>query len=379
MGIYLDNAATTMQKPDCVIEAVANAMRNMGNSGRGAYEASLDTSRLIYETREKISELFHLNNPLQTAFTANATEALNVAVSGLFGPGDHIITTVMEHNSVLRPLYYLESQGAELSFVPCDELGRLCVERLDDFRRPDTKALVCTHASNLTGNVNNLELLGAFCKRNGLLFVVDASQTAGAIAIDMQKMNIDVLCFTGHKGLYGPQGTGGICLREGVTVRPLKRGGTGIHSFLRQQPSPMPTALEAGTLNGHGIAGLHAALGFLKETQIANIHSREMGLMRRFYNGVKTIPGIRLYGDFKARERVPIVSLNLGEMDSARVSDELSFSCHIAVRAGAHCAPLMHEAMGTAAQGMVRFSFSWFNTEAEIDAAVSALAAIAAG
>lgn len=376
MGIYLDNAATTMQKPDCVVDAVTFAMHNMGNSGRGAYEIALDTSRLIYETREELSELFHLGNPMQVAFTSNSTEALNMAILGLFGRGDHIISTVMEHNSVLRPLYYLESQGAELSFIPCDEEGRLCVRSLNDFLQTNTRALVCTHASNLTGNVNDLELLGKFCKRNNLLLVVDASQTAGVLTIDMQKMNIDVLCFTGHKGLYGPQGTGGICVREGLTVLPLKRGGSGVHTYRKQHPVEMPTALEAGTLNGHGIAGLHAAFNFLQEVGIDTIHKKEMSLMRRFYHGVKDIPGIKLYGDFEAKERVAIVSLNIRDYDSGWVSDELSFSHNIATRPGAHCAPLMHEAMGTVEQGMVRFSFSWFNTEAEVDEAIRALGAI---
>lgn len=231
MGIYMDNAATTMQKPDCVIDAVVNAMRHMGNSGRGAHEASLDASRLIYETREMLSELFNLGDPRQVAFTLNSTEALNTAILGLFDPGDHIISTVMEHNSVLRPLYRLEEKGCQVSFVPCDEKGRLRTDLLESFLKENTKALVCTHASNLTGNANDLMYLGRFCKDHGLLFVVDASQTAGVLPIDMQAMNIDVVCFTGHKGLYGPQGTGGICVRPGITVRPLKSGGSGIHTL----------------------------------------------------------------------------------------------------------------------------------------------------
>lgn len=206
MGIYMDNAATTMQKPDCVIDAVVNAMRHMGNSGRGAHEASLDASRLIYETREMLSELFNLGDPRQVAFTLNSTEALNTAILGLFDPGDHIISTVMEHNSVLRPLYRLEEKGCQVSFVPCDEKGRLRTDLLESFLKENTKALVCTHASNLTGNANDLMYLGRFCKDHGLLFVVDASQTAGVLPIDMQAMNIDVVCFTGHKGLYGPPG-----------------------------------------------------------------------------------------------------------------------------------------------------------------------------
>ena len=373
MEIYLDNAATTMRKPDCVIEAVVAAMGHMGNSGRGAHAESLDASRLIYGTRELISDLVGLGNPSQTAFTLNSTEALNTALFGLFGPGDHMITTVMEHNSVLRPLYRLEAEGAELSFCPCDEKGRLRTECLPGFLKPNTKALVCTHASNLTGNANDLFLLGRFCRENHLLFVVDASQTAGVLPIDMKAMDIDVLCFTGHKGLYGPQGTGGICVREEIAVRPLKSGGSGVHTYLKEHPREMPTALEAGTLNGHGIAGLHAALTFLKETGISNIHNKEIHLMRRFLDGVSDIPGIRLYGDFDTDDRAAVVSLNLSDYDSSEVSDELSVSYGIATRPGAHCAPLMHEAMGTVEQGMVRFSFSWFNTEEEIDTAVRAL------
>ena len=377
MSIYMDNAATTMQKPDCVIDAVVNAMRHMGNSGRGAHEASLDASRLIYETREMISDLVNLGSPRQVAFTCNSTEALNTAILGLFGPGDHLISTVMEHNSVLRPLYRLEKEGAELSFVPCDASGMLCVDTLEQYLRPNTKGLICTHASNLTGNANDLKKIGAFCKEHGLLFVVDASQTAGVLPIDMQAMNIDVLCFTGHKGLYGPQGTGGICVREGITVRPLKSGGSGIHTYLKEHPSEMPTALEAGTLNGHGIAGLHAALGFLKQTGTDTIHKKEISLMRRFVAGVKEIPSICLYGNFDTDERAAVVSLNIGDYDSSEVSDELSVTYGISTRPGAHCAPLMHTSMGTVDQGMVRFSFSWFNTEEEVDTAVRALKELA--
>lgn len=373
----MDNAATTMHKPDCVIEAVVSAMNHMGNSGRGAHEASLDASRAIYETRERIAELVHLKNPKQVAFTSNSTEALNTAILGLFGPGDHIISTMMEHNSVLRPLYRLEQEGASLSFLPCDENGRLCTGKLEEYLRPDTKGLVCTHASNLTGNANDLYFLGQFCKDHGLLFLVDASQGAGVLPLDMEAMNIDVLCFTGHKGLYGPQGTGGLCVREGLTIRPLKSGGSGIQTYSKEHPHEMPTALEAGTLNGHGIAGLHAALGFLKETGIETIHRKEAGLMRRFYDGIKTVPGIKIYGDFSTDNRAAIVAFNIADYDSSEVSDELSVTYGISTRPGAHCAPLMHESFGTVDQGMVRFSFSWFNTEAEVDQAVLAVRELA--
>lgn len=375
--IYLDNAATTMKKPDCVIDAVVSAMRHMGNSGRGAHEASLDASRVIFETRERLSSMFHLGNPKQVAFTCNSTEALNTAIFGLFGPGDHIISTVMEHNSVLRPLYRLEKQGASVTFLPCDELGRLRTDLLSSALRPETKGVVCTHASNLTGNANDLEFIGKFCREHGLLFVVDASQTAGVLPIDMEKMNIDVLCFTGHKGLYGPQGTGGICVREGVAVAPLKSGGSGVQTYLKEHPHEMPTALEAGTLNGHGIAGLHAALGFLMETGTDAVHEKEVRLMRRFYDGIKDIPGVKIYGDFSTDHRAAVIAINIRDYDSSEVSDELSFTYEISTRPGAHCAPLMHESMGTVEQGMVRFSISWFNTEEEIDEAIRAVREIA--
>lgn len=373
MGIYLDNAATTKQKPQCVIDAVIAAMNSMGNSGRGAHDDSLDASRLIYDTRERISNLMNLGDPRQVAFTSNSTEALNTAIMGLFGAGDHIISTVMEHNSVLRPLYLLEKMGAEVSFVPCDEKGCLRTDLLASHVKENTKAVVCTHASNLTGNANDLTQIGQFCKEYGLLLIVDASQTAGVLPIDMQAMNIDVVCFTGHKGLYGPQGTGGICVKNGLSIRPLKSGGSGIHTYLKEHPTEMPTALEAGTLNGHGIAGLHASLGFLNEIGIENIHKKEISLMRRFLDGISDIPSLKVYGDFDTDERAAVVSLNLGDYDSSEVSDELSYTYGISTRPGAHCAPLMHQAMGTVDQGMVRFSFSWFNTEEEIDMAIRAL------
>lgn len=373
MGIYFDNAATTKQKPSCVIEAVVSAMNSMGNSGRGAHNDSLDAARLIYDTRERISDLMNLGDPRQVAFTSNSTEALNTAIMGLFEAGDHIISTVMEHNSVLRPLYLLKSKGAEISFIPCDERGCLRTELLEVYVKENTKAVVCTHASNLTGNANDLTTIGQFCKEHHLLFIVDASQTAGVLPIDMQAMNIDVVCFTGHKGLYGPQGTGGLCVKTGVKIRPLKSGGSGIHTYLKQHPEEMPTALEAGTLNGHGIAGLHAALGFLKETGVDTIHAKEIALMRRFLNGIADISSIKVYGDFETDERAAVVSLNLGDYDSSEVSDELSYTYGIATRPGAHCAPLMHQAMGTVEQGMVRFSFSWFNTEEEVDIAIRAM------
>ena len=375
MGIYFDNAATTLKKPDCVMNAVTEALKNLGNSSRGAYEASMDASRLIYDTRVQLAALFHAGEPRQTAFTSNSTEALNTAILGLLQGSGHVITTVMEHNSVLRPLYRLETMGTELSFLSCGERGELHCEGLEAALRPDTGAVVCTHASNLTGNSVDLKRIGNFCREHNLLFIVDASQTAGTLEIDMQAMNIDVLCFTGHKGLLGPQGTGGICVGDGIRIRPLKAGGSGVHTYLKEHPGDMPTALEAGTLNGHGIAGLHAALGFIKETGVETIHRREAELMRRFYDGVVQIPGVRVYGDFTSDERAAIVALNIGDYDSSEVSDELAVTYGISTRPGAHCAPLMHEALGTREQGAVRFSFSHFNTVQEVDLAAAALRA----
>ena len=380
--IYLDNGATTLQKPECVREALLEAMASMGNSGRGVHDASLYAGRTIYRARESLAELLGAAAPEQVAFTANATESLNLALGGLFGPGDHVITTVCEHNSVLRPLYRL--QGVELSVLPVKaeageerQAGILAYDELESLLRPNTKALIITHASNLTGNITDLERAAAFAKKHSLLLIVDAAQTAGAVPMDMERMGIDVLCFTGHKGLYGPQGTGGVCVRPGLSIRPLKVGGSGIHSFDREHPSEMPAALEAGTLNGHGIAGLGAAARWLLETGVEQIRAREQALLRRFVDGVKEVEGVTLYGNPDLDRRTGIQSLNIRDYDSARVADWLYEDYGIAVRGGAHCAPLMHEALGTREQGAVRFSFSYFNTEAEADEAAAAVRELA--
>lgn len=380
--IYLDNGATTLRKPECVKEALLEAMASMGNSGRGVHDASLYAGRIIYRARESLAELLGAAAPEQVVFTANATESLNLVLGGLFGPGDHVITTVCEHNSVLRPLYRL--QGVELSVLPVkaeagEELqaGILAYDELESLLRPNTKALIITHASNLTGNITDLERAAAFAEKHRLLLIVDAAQTAGAVPMDMERMGIDVLCFTGHKGLYGPQGTGGVCVRPGLSIRPLKVGGSGIHSFDREHPSEMPAALEAGTLNGHGIAGLGAAARWLLETGVEQIRAREQALLRRFVDGVKEVEGVTLYGNPTLDRRTGIQSLNIRDYDSARVADWLYEDYGIAVRGGAHCAPLMHEALGTREQGAVRFSFSYFNTEAEADEAAAAVRELA--
>lgn len=377
--IYLDNAATTLHKPPQVMDAVVRAMTAMGNAARGAHGGALEAARTVYNTRVKLARLFGCPRPDHVIFTANSTEALNIAISGLIRPGDHVITTDCEHNSVLRPLYRLEEGGAALDVVPADRLGRVAYEDLEALLRPDTRAVVCTHASNLTGNVLDIARIGEMARRRGALLIVDASQTAGALPIDMEAMGIDVLCFTGHKGLMGPQGTGGLCVRPGVEIEPWKVGGSGVHSYDRRQPREYPTRLEAGTLNGHGIAGLSAALDFLQEVGLEAIEAKERALMDRFYQAVSAMDGVTVYGDFSQARRSAIVALNIRDYDSAAVSDELSETYGIATRPGAHCAPRMHRALGTTDRGAVRFSFSWFNTQDEVDEAIRAVGQLAEG
>lgn len=375
--IYFDNAATTLQKPPAVAEAMLQALQSLGNAGRGAHEPTLKAARVIYDTRVKLARLFGAGDPARIAFSSNATEALNCVLQRLFTQGDHVLTTVCEHNSVLRPLYLAEADGVDVTHMQADALGRIDYAELEQNLRPQTKAIVITHASNLTGNLTDLKLVSAFAHKHGLLLVVDASQTAGSIPVDVVELGIDILCFTGHKGLMGPQGTGGIYVRPGLAVRPFKVGGSGVHSFLTTHPSEMPTVLEAGTLNGHGIAGLNAALDFLLDTGIEKIHAHEDKLMRRFVQGVQQLPAVKLYGDYQAEERAAIVALNIGTLDSAAVSDILWEDYQICVRAGAHCAPLLHRHFGTEKQGAVRFSFGYFNTEAEVDIAIEAVKELA--
>ena len=375
--IYLDSAATSLHKPPQVAKAVAEAINTVGNAARGAHGASLEASRDVYSVRIKLARLFGCPRPDHVIFTCNSTEALNIAIYGLLAPGERAVTTDLEHNSVLRPLYDLQDRGLDLAIVPADRRG--CVD-LADFERlvtPGTKAVVCTHASNLTGNTLDLARISAIAHRNGALLIVDASQTAGILPIDMETMGVDVLCFTGHKSLMGPQGTGGLCIRPGVELRPWKRGGSGVHSYDRHQPEAYPTRLEAGTLNAHGIAGLSAALDYVEETGLEVLYAREHARMEQFYEGVRALEGVTVYGDFSQSPRGGIVSLNIRDYDSAQVADALATDYDIAVRAGAHCAPRMHAALGTTQQGAVRFSFSPFTTQAEVDAAIRAVKELA--
>lgn len=371
--IYLDYAATSVRKPQVVIDAVVRALNHMGNAGRGSNDDSLDSSRSIFYARMAMNDLINGESASQIAFTSNVTESLNIAIKGLVKPGDHVITTVMEHNSVLRPLYQLEETGVELTILPTDELGRIMVEEIRDAIRENTRAIVMTHASNLTGNINPIKEVGELAEKAGVLLIVDAAQTMGAIPIDVQDLKVDVLCFTGHKSLLGPQGTGGLYVNPDVIIPPYKTGGTGVDTYNQAHPSTMPTALEAGTMNGHGIAGLKAAVDYLQEKGIETICQHERALAQSFYHGVKDIPGIKFYGDYTTEERSPIVTLNIREIDSSIIADQLSEEFGIAVRAGGHCAPLMHEALGSKEQGAVRFSFGHFTTEDEVNQAIAAI------
>lgn len=372
--IYLDNSATTLKKPAVVIEAVTNALSQLGNSGRGVHEDSLKSSEVIFQTRQALCRLFNGEQARQIVFTSGATESLNLAIEGMLFGNDHVITTALEHNSVLRPLYRMQKEkGLELTIIPADKQGNLDYSDFEAAIKEQTKAIIVTHASNVTGNIVDLEKISGICEKHGLYLIVDASQSAGVLPIDVQALKIDLLCFTGHKSLYGPQGTGGLYVRPGISLRPLKIGGSGIDTFNPQHPTSFPTALEAGTLNGHGIAGLGAGVHYLLDQTIEKLSQETGRISQLFYEEVSKIDDLIVYGDFSTNQRCPIVSLNLGQRDSAEISDLLSYEYGIATRSGGHCAPLMHEALGTKEQGVVRFSLSSFTTEHEIWEAIAAL------
>ena len=379
--IYLDNAATSLRRPQCVVDAVCHAMTSMGNPGRGATVESLDAGRVVWGCREKLAALLGCSRPDHVCFAPNSTAALNTAINGLVKPGVHVVATVMEHNSVLRPLNRLAAErGVRVEYAGVDALGRLDYDDLGSLCAGGCDLVVCTHASNVTGNVVDLRRVSKIAHEAGALLVVDASQSAGCISIDMGEVGADVVCFTGHKGLMGPQGTGGLAVAEGVDVRPWNMGGTGVSSFEPLQPEAWPTRLEAGTLNAHGIAGLSAALDWLEGVGGPEaVGKRERGLAAAFADGVRELPEVTLYGDLSQVGRAAIVSLNVADLESSEVSDMLSQSFGIATRPGAHCAPLMHRALGTELQGVVRFSFGWFNTPQDVMAAVEAVAQVAQG
>ncbi|SAM79982.1 cysteine desulfurase [Enterococcus faecium] len=338
-----------------------------GNPSRGAHGYSLAGFRVAEKARNQVKELFNADQRYEVAFTNNATVSLNEVLKGLIQPGDHVVTTSWEHNSVLRPLYQLEAQGARFDVISSEAVtGRLNYQEFAEKVRSETKAVVCNHASNVTGNLLDLEWVKDFCTERGLYLIIDASQTAGVVPIDLSDGKISALCFTGHKSLYGPQGTGGVCLRKDLPLEPVLTGGDGMQSFSKVQPKELPTLLEAGTMNIPGIAGLTASLQWLKDRE----PSEKLGAY--FYQELQTIEGLTIYGDFTG-PRVDVFSLNIKDAESAIVSDLLWEEYQIATRPGYHCAPLMHEALGTADRGTVRLSFSSFTTKAEVDKTLAAI------
>ena len=375
--IYFDNAATTMMKPPAVAEAVARAINTFGGVGRGAHDAALSADLQVYQARVQIAKLFNGPEAKDVAFGLNITEALNVVVSGLLHEGDHAITTAASHNSVLRPLARKhDDEGVEVTIVPINRDGSLDYAAYEAAFKANTKLVLVTHASNLTGDIYDIERMSAVAHEHGALFVIDAAQTAGCVPIDMQAQGIDIVCFTGHKSLYGPQGTGGLCLGAGIELPTFKEGGSGTHSYDRRQPEFMPEHLEAGTQNGHGIAGLSAGLSYIEEHGVEALGKRAEELAARFEAGVCDLPGVRVYGRHADAGAGSIVALNVGDIDSGVISDELNMRYEICTRPGAHCAPLMHEALGTESQGAVRFSFTHFNTDEEVDTGIAAMAEI---
>lgn len=362
--IYFDNAATGWPRPPKVSAAVSEALQKAGNPGRGAHESAAWAAEKVYSVREKTAKLFNINDPLQVAFTYNATYALNMAVNITEG---EIITTSMDHNSVLRPVF---ARG-QYSVVKADRLGHLDPEKIINRISDRTGAVIMTHASNVTGEIYDIKPIASFCRRRGVLFVLDGSQTAGAVPIDVEEMNIDILCFPGHKSLLGPQGTGGIYVRKGLSPKPLIRGGTGSKSFMTVQPAEFPDCLESGTVNTHGIAGLGAAIDYIQSRGVENVRKREEMLRKYFTDAVGKIPGIKVYGP-ETGDFTGTVSINLNSLESAEAAQYLA-ERRIAVRGGFHCAPLAHKSLGTDNTGTVRFSFGFRNTTAQIDFAVRVL------
>jgi len=364
--VYFDNSATTLRKPPAVAQAAAFAIENFGNSGRSVCGAAMDAARGIYAARAEIARLIGINNPLAVAFTSSATESLNLVLNGLLTPADHAITTIAEHNSVLRTLY---QTGCDISFADCDKLEKAI--------KPNTKLMVATHGSNITGNINNVEQMAEFCKSKGIIFVLDIAQTFGIIPVHISMA--DIFCFTGHKGLFGPQGTGGIIAQNLPPMRITKTGGSGSNSAARTQPNTMPDIFEAGTANTPGIYGLLHGVQFINNVGINTIHSREMELLRGFYNGIKNNSKITIYGNFDNDNRLPIISINAEGISAADFSARLWDDFAIATRAGSHCAPLLHKHFGTDKIGMLRFSFSHYNTPEEIEFGINAVNTIVGG
>jgi len=372
--VYFDNAATTFPKPNEVYDAIMKSMKEYGaNPGRSGHKLALRMGREIYETRELLAKLFNIDNPMNVIFTSNCTESLNLAIKGILEKGDHVITSSMEHNSILRPLTLLGKEGVDLTIIKGDYMGRLDVKEISRNIKDNTKLIAITHVSNLTGTIMPIEEIGRIAKENNIYFLVDAAQSAGVYDIDVEKMNIDMLAFPGHKGLLGPQGTGGLYVREGLSLKEMKQGGTGSLSHLLEQPDILPDRYESGTLNGPGIVGIGAGIRYIMKTGIKNIRRHEEELTKHFIEGISKIDKIKAYGPLNEKEQGAVVSINIGDEDSSEISYILDEKYDIQVRPGLHCAPLAHKTIGTFEQGVVRFSFGPFNTHEEIDYALKAI------
>ncbi len=372
--IYLDNAATTYPKPKSVYQNVMRAMTEYGaNPGRGSHAMAIEGARVIYETRELMAQLFNLDDPMRVIFTFNATDGLNQAIKGVLNPGDHVITTSMEHNSVLRPIKEIEKYGVENTIVQCAPDGSINVEDIEAALKDNTKMVATTHVSNLTGTIMPVEEIGHMCMEKNILYLVDASQSAGVLDIDMKKFNIDLLAVPGHKGLLGPQGTGALLINCDAEIKQLKEGGTGSESSSMIQPNFYPDKLESGTHNLPGIAGLNAGLKYILSKGTKSIYSHEKNLLDIFINEMKKNVKIKIYGPEDINNRCGVVPINIEGIDSSEVAYRLDTEFDIAVRPGLHCAPLAHKTIGTEKVGAVRFGVGPFNTRADVLTAAKAL------
>jgi cysteine desulfurase family protein len=374
--VYFDNAATSWPKPESMMQAMKDFNAGIGSSpGRSAHRMSIDSGRIMFDARKKAAAILGTDDPLEIVFTKNATEALNIAVSGLLKPGDHCITSSMEHNSVMRPLGALEAKGVVLDVVGCSALGMLDAADIERAIKTGTRAIYLTHASNVTGTIMPVSEVGNIARNRGIIFCVDAAQTAGAIPIDVEEMDIDLLAFTGHKSLFGPQGTGGLYIRKGLEkmVSPIMSGGTGSRSEYEQQPDFMPDKYESGTPNAIGIAGLCAGIDFIQSEGIDIIREKERLLASCFISGLGKINGVTVYGTQDLLSRIAVVSFNLGKLSPSEVSHILDEEYEIMCRPGLHCAPRAHKTIGTFPVGTLRFSFGYFNTEEEVEYGLKAL------
>jgi len=372
--IYFDNAATSFPKPSMVYDSIMEAMKEYGaNPGRSGHKLALQLGREIYETRELIAKLFNIDNPMNIIYTFNCTESLNLGIKGILDKGDHVITTSMEHNSVLRPLKALEKEGIEVTIVKGDPMGRIDPQDIEKKIKDNTKLIVTTHISNLTGTIMPIEEIGKVAKRNNIYYLVDAAQSAGVYEIDVKKMGIDMLAFPGHKGLLGPQGTGALYIGDNIDLRELKQGGTGSISHLLEQPDVNPDKYESGTPNGPGIVGLGTGIKYILETGMDNIRKHEEALTRYFIEEISKINGVKAYGPLSVKEQAAVVPINIKNEDSSEISYILDEYYNIAVRPGLHCAPMAHKTIGTFEQGVVRFSFGPFNTFKDVEVGIEAL------